>query len=133
MAGIKGANTRPEIQVRSFLHKMGFRFRLHQSQLPGTPDIVLGRFRVCIFVHGCFWHRHTDCKLASTPKSRADFWQQKFDGNVRRDFINQTLLHADGWKIAVIWECGLRKHGTAGLAWLPEWITSGTENIEWPS
>lgn len=132
MSGIKGKNTQPEIQVRSFLHKNGFRFRLHRKDLSGSPDIVLPRYRTCIFVHGCFWHRHIGCKLASNPKSRQEFWQKKFDANVLRDRLNKTLLERDGWNVVILWECGLRKYGLAGLEWLPAWLCDGMGSTEWP-
>ncbi|WP_085705679.1 very short patch repair endonuclease [Pseudomonas sp. B8(2017)] len=108
MAGIKGRNTRPEMIVRRFLHANGYRFRLHRRDLPGSPDIVLPRFRTCIFVHGCFWHRHDGCRYATTPKTRADFWQAKFTQNVERDGRARRALRADGWKVLTIWECELR-------------------------
>nr|WP_229256092.1 DNA mismatch endonuclease Vsr [Duganella fentianensis] len=132
MAGIKAKNTGPEIRVRHFLHKNGFRFRLHRRDLPGNPDIVLPRYRTCIFVHGCFWHRHDGCKLASNPKSRQDFWREKFGANVRRDKLNRRLLEEDGWRVVIVWECGLRKYGPAGLDWLPHWLRGDAGSIEWP-
>ncbi|XBT42088.1 very short patch repair endonuclease [Pseudomonas viridiflava] len=108
MAGIKGRNTRPEMIVRRFLHANGYRFRLHRRDLPGSPDIVLPRFRTCIFVHGCFWHRHDGCRYATTPKTRTDFWQAKFTQNVERDARVRRALRADGWKVLTIWECELK-------------------------
>lgn len=85
MSRIKGRNTKPELVVRSLLHRMGYRFRLHRTDLPGKPDIVLPRYRTVIFVHGCFWHRHKGCRLAYTPKSRMEFWSTKFESNMIRD------------------------------------------------
>jgi len=105
MGRIKGVNTKPEIIVRSELHKAGFRFRLHQQSLPGKPDIVLPKFKSVVFVHGCFWHRHNRCKYAYIPKSRVEFWNNKFIENVRRDKKNQAALKQAGWKIFIIWEC----------------------------
>ena len=108
MAGIKGRNTRPEMIVRRFLHANGYRFRLHRRDLPGSPDIVLPRFRTCIFVHGCFWHRHAGCRYATTPKTRPEFWQTKFERNVDRDVRARAALVADGWTVVTIWECELK-------------------------
>ena len=109
MSAIKSKNTKPEIAVRKLLHSMGFRFRLHKKDLPGSPDIVLPKYKTVIFVHGCFWHRHENCKYASTPKTRSEFWESKFEGNIKRDKINQTNLIKLGWKIIIVWECELKK------------------------
>lgn len=109
MSRIKGGNTKPELLVRSFLHKKGLRFRLHDWRLPGKPDIVLPRYKTAIFVHGCFWHRHKGCKDASVPKSRAGFWNKKFKDNVRRFQEVEGLLKKAGWRVIVIWECDIFK------------------------
>lgn len=108
MSAIKGSNTKPEIAVRQILHSLGFRFRLHRKDLPGRPDIVLAKYRTVVFVHGCFWHRHPGCRLASTPATRAEFWEAKFSRNVVRDRENYTKLMELGWRIIVVWECDLR-------------------------
>lgn len=105
MAGIKGKHTKPELAVRRLVHKMGFRFRLHRRDLPGTPDLVFPRMQKVIFVHGCFWHRHSGCKLAYTPKSNTVFWQTKLEGNVLRDIAAQEALAAMGWDALIVWEC----------------------------
>ena len=105
MSRIKGKNTKPEMIVRSMLHKMGYRFRLHRKDLPGNPDIVLPKYKTVIFVNGCFWHRHEGCKYAYMPKSRVDFWQKKFSDTIKRDRKNKADLESAGWKIIVIWEC----------------------------
>lgn len=105
MSKIKGKNTKPELIVRSVCHQMGLRYRLHRKDLPGTPDLVFPKRRLCIFVHGCFWHRHPGCKYAYTPKSRLDFWLPKFAKNVDRDWTAQQALHALGWKVVIVWEC----------------------------
>lgn len=105
MGRIRGANTKPELVVRSLLHREGFRFRLHQRVLPGKPDIVLKKYCAVVFVHGCFWHRHPGCKYAYTPKSRVQFWESKFAANVRRDATVLDQLRADGWRPFVVWEC----------------------------
>lgn len=108
MSRIRGKNTAPELLVRSILHRLGYRFRLHRRDLPGTPDIALPRYRTVVFVHGCFWHRHPGCRYAYTPKSRLDFWQSKFNGNVARDVHHRAALRKLGWRVATVWECELR-------------------------
>jgi DNA mismatch endonuclease (patch repair protein) len=105
MSRVKGKNTKPEMIVRSLCHEMGLRFRLHRRDLPGTPDLVFPKHRLCIFVHGCFWHRHIGCKYASTPKSQKKFWLEKFDSNIKRDFQNINKLKLLDWRVEVIWEC----------------------------
>ena len=105
MSRIRGKDTKPELRVRSQLHRMGYRFRLHRKDLPGRPDIVLPKYDTVIFVHGCFWHRHKGCRFAYTPKTRVEFWQTKFDLNVRRDRRNEAALRKRGWRIIRIWEC----------------------------
>ena len=108
MSRIRGANTKPEMLVRSLVHQMGFRFRLHRRDLPGKPDLVLPRHRKVIFVHGCFWHCH-NCRFGRvTPKANADFWREKRSGNAARDRRNLSRLRRDGWKVLVIWECWTR-------------------------
>lgn len=108
MSRIKGQNTKPELVVRSLLHRMGYRFRLHKADLPGKPDIVLSRYKAVIFVHGCFWHRHKDCKFAYTPKTRTDFWLKKLEANVIRDQQVKADLEQLGWRVITVWECELR-------------------------
>ncbi len=108
MGRVRGRDTKPELRVRSWLHRNGFRFRLHRRDLPGTPDIVLPGRRTVIFVHGCFWHRHPGCKFASHPATNTEFWAKKFEGTVRRDQESQVALQALGWKVIVIWQCELR-------------------------
>jgi DNA mismatch endonuclease (patch repair protein) len=107
MAGIRGSNTRPELSVRRGLHALGFRYRLHDRRLPGKPDLVLSRHKAVIFIHGCFWHRH-DCHLFKWPKSRADFWRGKIEGNRTRDLVAHLQLRALGWRVLTIWECALK-------------------------
>ena len=106
MGRIRGKNTVPEKQVRSLLHRLGFRFRLHVD-LPGRPDIVLRSRSTVIFVHGCFWHRHDNCRLCYTPKSNIAFWEKKFAGNVERDRKASVALTKAGWRVIVVWECEL--------------------------
>jgi len=105
MSRIKSRDTKPELIVRSLLHRLGYRFRLHSSKLPGRPDIVLKKYGTVIFVHGCFWHRHEGCPKAYSPKSRVTFWQGKFEENVKRDRRKITELKNLGWKVMTIWEC----------------------------
>lgn len=108
MAAIRGRDTKPEIRVRSLVHRLGYRFRLHRRDLPGSPDVVLPRLRICLFVHGCFWHRHPGCRAATTPKTRAAFWAEKFETNVARDARNEARLREMGWTIIIVWECETR-------------------------
>lgn len=108
MSQIKGKDTQPEMKVRRFLHANGFRFRLHVRNLPGLPDIVLNKYRTVIFVHGCFWHRHPNCRYTTNPKSNKDYWQAKFQVNVENDIKNQILLKQEGWNVVLIWECQLK-------------------------
>ncbi len=105
MSAIKSKNTKPEIKVRKVLHSMGYRFRLHSKDLPGSPDIVLPKYKTVIFVHGCFWHRHENCKYASTPKTRPEFWNKKFKENIKRDSEIQDKIKNLDWRSVVIWEC----------------------------
>ena len=108
MAAIRGSNTKPEIRVRSVLHALGYRFRLHRKDLPGKPDIVLPKLRTVIFVHGCFWHSH-NCRWGRVlPKTRAVFWAEKRLGTLQRDNRNLEALAATGWRVLVIWECQSR-------------------------
>jgi len=105
MSRIRGQNTKPELLVRSLLHQSGYRFRLHRSDLPGKPDIVLPKYNLVIFVNGCFWHRHPDCSKAYTPKSRVEYWKARFEENVERDRRNIIQLQNLGWIVITIWEC----------------------------
>ena len=108
MAAIKSKNTNPEIKVRKLLHSLGYRFRLHKKELPGSPDIVLKKYKTVVFVHGCFWHRHKECKYASNPKTREEFWNKKFLSNIERDIKVPERIKAAGWKSIVVWECELK-------------------------
>lgn len=108
MSRIQGRNTGPEIAMRSMLHRNGFRFRLQEKGLPGKPDIVLPKFRTAIFVHGCFWHRHENCKYCYTPKSRNEFWNGKFQRTVERDAEQMKAVSETGWLPVVVWECEIK-------------------------
>lgn len=105
MSAIKSRDTKPEIIVRSMLHRSGFRFRLHDKKLPGKPDIILPKYKTVIFVHGCFWHQHKGCKRSTIPKSNTDYWIPKLSGNVKRDVQHKADLKKAGWNVAVVWEC----------------------------
>lgn len=113
MSRIRGTNTAPERALRSALHRLGVRFRLHAKNLPGRPDIVLPKHHVVILVHGCFWHRHAGCPIATTPKSNTPFWLEKFARNVRRDARNARALRAAGWRVYTCWECRLKTRSKA--------------------
>lgn len=115
MSRIRAKDTAPEVALRKALHALGFRYRLH-VKLPGKPDIVLPRHKAVVFVHGCFWHRHAGCKVASTPKSNTAFWQEKFERNVQRDARVQDELEAAGWRVLIAWECELTGKGKAAAA-----------------
>lgn len=108
MSQIKGKNTKPEEKERKYLFSQGFRFRKNDKRLPGTPDIVLPRYRTVIFVNGCFWHGHSGCKYFVWPKSNADFWKSKIEKNMIRDRIKDEELYALGWRVIVVWECELK-------------------------
>jgi DNA mismatch endonuclease, patch repair protein len=125
MSRIRSRDTAPEVRLRSLLHRAGFRFRLHGSKLPGRPDIVLARYRAVILVHGCFWHRHQNCRNATTPGTRREFWQAKFDSNVARDSRNEAALAAAGWNVLVVWECELKADSDAVVVRLTHELRKG--------
>ena len=109
MAAIHGKDTKPEMVVRRYLWGHGFRYRLNHPRLPGKPDIVMRKYRTCIFVNGCFWHGHEGCRYFVWPKNNAEFWKEKITGNVQRDKHNHQLLANQGWRVIEIWECQLMK------------------------
>lgn len=111
MQRVRSNDTTPELVVRSFLFRNGFRFRLHVKNLPGHPDIVLPKYRTIVEVRGCFWHRHPGCRQATTPSTNAEFWQEKFKRNVERDRNTEKQLKELGWNLIVVWECELKKEG----------------------
>lgn len=112
MSKIKGTNTTPELRVRRALHAMGYRFRLHRKNLPGKPDIVFPKHRLCLFVHGCFWHQHEGCRRATFPKTNRGFWTKKFEQNRKRDESITSMLVQAGWRVCVIWECQTKEENT---------------------
>ena len=111
MGRVRAVNTKPELAVRSLLHALGYRFRLHRKDLPGTPDIVLPARSAVIFVHGCLWHGHSGCKAAARPTSNQEYWNRKIDGNIARDKRNKAELRRLGWRVLVVWECRLKAAG----------------------
>lgn len=133
MAGIRGKNTKPELLLRSGLHRAGFRFRLHDRRLPGKPDLVFPKYRAVIFVHGCFWHGH-ECRLFRWPKSRAGFWREKIERNRETDKRAEAALVSAGWRCAIVWECAL-KGKLIGVQTYPvktcmNWLKSKKSRIE---
>ncbi len=132
MSGIRQKHTKPDLLVRQFLYTHGFRFRLHVQDLPGTPDIVLPRYSLFIFVHGCFWHHHNGCRFATMPKTRPEFWREKLISNRQRDIRAKIMLNALGWRVFEIWECGIKNRDQDSLEWLPEHIKSSVSTFSWP-
>lgn len=131
VAGIRAKNTKPEVALRSALHRLGFRFRIHDRRLPGRPDIVLPRYRAAVQVHGCFWHRHEGCRFSATPSSRPEFWQAKFNANVKRDRNATVRLKEAGWRTGVVWECAIRERGAGEVAReLAAWLKSDSLILE---
>lgn len=114
MSSVKQRHTKPEITVRKILHRCGFRFRLHSKELPGTPDIVLPKYKMAIFVHGCFWHQHKNCGKSRRPSSNQDYWNTKLDENISRDKRKEKELSKLGWRVETIWQC--ETNDTEGLS-----------------
>ena len=110
MSRIRGKDTKPELTLRSMLHRAGYRFRLHDKRLPGRPDIVFGKYRTVVFVNGCFWHRHEGCPDAATPQTRKEFWIGKLEGTVERDKRKVAQLKSLGWRVKTVWECDLKNN-----------------------
>lgn len=124
MAGIRNKNTKPELLLRRALHAAGRRYRLHGAKLPGKPDLVFAKHQAVVFVHGCFWHRHKDCRFATTPATRPEFWAVKFSANIERDRRNVAALLENGWRVATVWECALKGGGGSRVADLvAHWLT----------
>lgn len=132
MSGIRGKNTKPELQIRSQLHKLGFRYRLHDDQLPGKPDITLKKYHAVIFVHGCFWHRH-DCHLFKWPETRSEFWRKKINRNHEKDMKVLQSLRSSGWRVCVVWECAIKgadKNIQVIAKSIAEWLTGNNPSLE---
>jgi len=128
MSKIRGTESKPEIVIRSFLHKQGFRFRKNDKRYPGTPDIVLPKYKTITFVHGCFWHGHKNCKASKLPETRKDFWKKKISDNIMRDRRNIQKLERQGWNVIVVWDCEINsiKKREKRFEYLLEEITSAT-------
>ena len=123
MAGVGRKDTKPEMILRKTLHARGLRYRLHARDLPGCPDLLFPKYRAVVFVHGCFWHRHEGCRYTTTPATRPEFWKRKFAANVERDADVLSQLASNGWRVAIVWECALRK---------PDLVPSATQAVkEW--
>lgn len=127
MSGIRGRNTRPEMAVRRALFAAGFRFRLHRRDLPGAPDVALPGRKIAVFIHGCFWHRHSGCRYSKLPATRPEFWRAKLDGNVERDRRIVEALLAMGWRVLIVWECAIKDKGALSALQenLSVWISDG--------
>ena len=132
MAGIRGKDTKPELALRRALHARGFRYRLHAKHVRGRPDLVFPKHHAVVFMHGCFWHRHNGCRYTSTPSTRPEFWQAKFEANVARDATVRAALLESGWRVATVWECALRKPDkvAASAEFLSVWLMSSEVTIE---
>jgi DNA mismatch endonuclease (patch repair protein) len=128
LSRVRGKDTRPEWIARSALHRLGFRFQLHRKDLPGKPDLVFPKYRAVLLVHGCFWHRHVDCKDASMPSSNQDFWIDKFSSTIRRDSEVLCNLQSLGWKTMVVWECELERDTFAAITKVVKWLCSDQAN-----
>lgn len=131
MSAIRSGDTKPEMLVRRYLHARGFRYGLHNRKLPGSPDIVLRKYKTVIFINGCFWHGHEGCKYYRLPKSNIEFWQEKITRNKERDAFNVSVLEAKGWKVLTVWECELRTIAQREdtLTQLVQDIKGGSNNI----
>lgn len=125
MAQVRAKDTLPERRLRSALHRRGFRFRLHSADMPGKPDIVLPAFRAVLFVHGCFWHQHQGCRLATVPATRRSFWVEKFRRNAERDRLAVRRLRSAGWRVRVVWACRVRKDVDGLADSLAKWLNKG--------
>jgi DNA mismatch endonuclease (patch repair protein) len=129
MSNIKGQNTKPEIYIRSGLHKLGFRFQINDNKLKGKPDVVLKRLSAVIFINGCFWHGH-DCHYFKLPKTRPDFWFAKIESNKKRDAETVNVLHSEGWRVCIVWECAIKTENKGKLfLQLEKWL-NGTRKFK---
>jgi DNA mismatch endonuclease (patch repair protein) len=132
MSGIRGKDTKPELGIRRQLHRLGFRYRLHDKKLPGKPDIVLKKYNAVIFVHGCFWHRH-NCHLFKWPKTRPEFWKEKINRNHENDLKALQKLQSSGWRVCIVWECavkGTAKDIQAVSKTIARWLKSNKHTLE---
>lgn len=132
MSGIRGKNTRPELEIRRQLHQRGFRYRLHDKTLPGKPDVVLKKYNAVIFIHGCFWHRH-NCHLFKWPKTRPEFWKQKITRNHENDIEALAKLLSHGWRVCIVWECsikGVSKNVPMVSESITRWLKSNNSMLE---
>jgi DNA mismatch endonuclease (patch repair protein) len=133
MAGIRAKDTAPELEIRQNLHRLGFRFRLHDKRLPGKPDLLLPKYGAVIFVHGCFWHGH-NCPIFKWPKTRAEFWRTKIGRNRENDAHHIKALRETGWRVCVVWECSVRKSSGAILAArIAKWLAGTSHTLEIPA
>lgn len=130
MASIRSRDTKPELIVRRYLHRAGFRYRISPRTLPGRPDIVLRRHRVAVFVHGCFWHGHQGCRFARIPTTRTAFWADKISSNRVRDGAKEALLIQSDWRVAVVWECALKGSQDTALQRLVAFILADDQSID---
>jgi len=134
MSKIRAKNTKPELWIRKGLHRLGFRFRLHDKNLPEKPDLILHKYRAVIFVQGCFWHGHDNCSRFRLPRSNIDYWQKKIEGNRARDRKSYTSLREQGWRILYIWECSLKGKFKKPLEQVLDetaaWLNNGRETME---
>ncbi len=133
MSGIQGKNTKPEMQIRSAIHVLGYRYKLHDKSLPGKPDLVFPKYNAVIFIHGCFWHLH-NCHLFKWPSTRSEFWREKITGNRERDEQNILRLKDKGWRIMIVWECALkgkyRKSLDSVINKITYWLKSQKKEME---
>lgn len=134
MARVHAKDTKPELLVRSVLHQEGYRFRLHARELPGIPDILLPKYKTAVFIHGCFWHAHVNCRDSGIPMTRTTFWRNKISENQERDRKNISIVGQMGWRVAIIWECALKnaKATAKTVNALDIWIKSGMNYLEIP-
>jgi DNA mismatch endonuclease, patch repair protein len=134
MAGIRGKDTKPELDLRRALHRGGLRYRLHVAGLPGRPDIVLPKYSAVIEVRGCFWHRHKACRFCTRPASNPHFWKSKFGETIKRDRRNLEALRKLGWKVAIVWECSIKDKGAEAVAGkIAAWLQTGRSFKEFSS
>ena len=134
MSRIRGRDTKPEVWLRKQLFARGYRYRKNVSNVPGHPDIWLAKYGTAVFVHGCFWHRHEGCAFATKPATNTPFWSSKFSENIKRDKRNFDALRDLGWRIAIVWECSVRKEGAGTIAEkLVNWLESRPRTVEFPS